>query len=95
VLLQGEVERRRFAPYAVDFPFNAGDGSVVLERVLPYGVDGRCRFLGEDDRCLIYDDRPDACRAFQCVESFNAAGVGAHGSFLQRNPRVQTMLEGL
>jgi Fe-S-cluster containining protein len=95
VLLQGEIERRRFAPYAVDFPFDAGAGRVVLERVLPYGDDGRCRFLGEDDRCLIYDDRPRACRTFQCVTSFNELGLGRHGRFLGRNPRVRAMLEAL
>ena len=95
VLLRGDRERARFAPWAVDFPFDAGDGRVVLERVLPYGDDGRCRFLGEDDRCLIYADRPAACRAFQCVESFNAEGVGRHGTFLARNPGVRSMLEHL
>lgn len=95
VLLRGDVERRRFGPWAIDFPFDAGDGHVVLERVLPYTEAGRCRFLGDDDHCLIYDDRPDACRAFQCVSSFNEEGVGAHGSFLARNPRVRAMLEAL
>ena len=86
VLLQGERERARFAPYAVDFPFDAGAGRVVLERVLPYTDEGRCRFLGDDDR-------PQACRAFQCVSGFNEAGIGAHGLFLARNPQVRRMLE--
>jgi Fe-S-cluster containining protein len=95
VLLHGERERARFGPWAVDFPFRAGDGRVVLERVLPYAEDDRCRFLGDDDRCLIYDDRPQACRTFQCVTSFNELGIGRHGSFLQRNPRVGAMLESL
>ena len=95
VLLRGEVERRRFAPYAIDFPFDAGRGRVVLERVLPYAQDGRCQFLADDDSCLIYDDRPHACRAFQCATAFNEFGVGRHGPFLQRNPRVRAMLEAL
>ena len=95
VLLQGDRERARFAAYSLDFSFDAGGGRVTLERVLPYGDDGRCRFLGPDDRCLIYDDRPQACRSFQCVSFFNALGVDRHGAFLQRNPRVRAMLESL
>jgi Fe-S-cluster containining protein len=84
-ILRGD-EVRRFAAFAIDVPIGDGD-RIVTERVLPY-VDGRCQFLGEDDRCTIYEDRPGACRAFQCVEYFNQRGVGAHGSFLQRNGAV-------
>lgn len=91
-LLAGD-EVRKFAPFAVDVPIRAGE-RVVVERVLPY-VDGRCQFLGDDDRCTIYADRPAACRAFQCVDHFNRSGVGAHGPFLQRNPAVRLMLEQL
>ena len=92
-LLAGD-EVRRFAPFSVDVPIRTADGRVVTERVLPY-VDGRCQFLGADDRCTIYDDRPAACRAFQCVPHFNAEAVGQHGVFLRRNPTVRRMLEEL
>jgi Fe-S-cluster containining protein len=85
---------RRFAAFAVDVAFDAGGGRVVTERVLPY-VDGRCQFLGGDDRCTIYDDRPAACRTFQCVGHLNRDGVGAHGIFLDRNPRVLAILESI
>jgi len=95
VLLRGERERTRFAPWSIDFPFDAGAGVVVLERVLPYDDDGRCQFLDGADRCRIYDDRPQACRAFQCVTSFNEHAVGRHGAFLERNPRVRAMLDAL
>ena len=88
-ILRGD-EVRRFAAFAVDVPIRDG-GRVVIERVLPY-VDGRCQFLGEDDRCTIYDDRPGACRAFQCIAHFNQSGVGEHGTFLQRNRAVLDML---
>ena len=91
-LLSGD-EVRKFAAFALDVPIRAGD-RILVERVLPY-VDGRCQFLGEDDRCTIYADRPAACRAFQCVDQFNRAGVGAHGTFLQRNPAVRHLLEDL
>jgi Fe-S-cluster containining protein len=86
-------EVRKFAAFAIDVPIESR-GRLTYERVLPY-VDGRCQFLGDDARCTIYDDRPLACRQFQCVEHFNRDGVGAHGVFLQRNPRVLAMLEAL
>jgi Fe-S-cluster containining protein len=89
-ILRGQ-EVRRFAAFAVDVPVRSGD-RVIVERVLPY-VDGRCQFLGHEDRCTIYEDRPGACRAFQCIEQFNRDGVGSHGPFLRRNAVVLTMLE--
>src|SRR4051794_21923781 len=63
VLLEGE-ERRKFAPWSADVPIGNG-GQTAFERVLPY-VDGHCPFLGPDDRCTIYEDRPANCRRFQC-----------------------------
>jgi Fe-S-cluster containining protein len=92
-LLQGEAERRRFAAFSVMIPVNT-PGGVVSERVLPY-IAGRCQFLGSDDRCTIYEDRPRACRDFECVKDYNRSGVGRHGEFLGRNPRVLAMLEAL
>jgi Fe-S-cluster containining protein len=91
-LLRGD-EVRRFAPFAIDVPIET-DGRVVFERVLPYR-DGRCQFLGEDDRCTIYEDRPTSCRLFQCVEHYNRRGIGRHEEFLKRNPTVLRMLEQL
>ena len=91
-ILRGD-EVRKFAAFSVDVPFQSERG-VVTERVLPY-TDGRCQFLDEEDRCRIYDDRPAACRTFECVPHFNRRGVGQHGPFLQRNPKVRAMLESL
>lgn len=91
-VLQGEAERRKFAAFAVDATFARADGTVTSERVLPY-VNGKCQFLGDDDRCTIYDDRPLACRQFECVAHFHRDGAGRHGEFLLRNPRVLTLLE--
>jgi Fe-S-cluster containining protein len=87
-------EIRKFAPFAIDVPITSDDNQLSYERVLPY-INGRCPFLGDDDRCTIYDDRPRACRQFQCIESFNADGIGRHGTFLQRNPRVREMLDSI
>jgi Fe-S-cluster containining protein len=92
VLLEGEFERRRFAPFSRDVAVNSG-GRVVVERVLPYR-DGRCVFLGTDNRCTIYDDRPRNCPRFQCIDGFRRRGgdTGGHGEFLRLNPRVLKML---
>ncbi len=92
MLLRGD-EFRRFAPWATTIPVSAG-GHIITERVLPY-VDGRCQFLGEDDRCRIYADRPQSCRDFECVAFFNAGGVGRHGAFLRRNPDVVPLIESM
>lgn len=86
-----DQEVRRFAPFSVQATLRH-EQRIVSERVLPY-VAGRCQFLGDDDRCTIYEDRPAACRAFQCIAHFNAEGIGRHGVFLQRNPRVRALLE--
>ena len=93
VLLRDD-EIRKFAPFAIDVPISDADNRPSYERVLPY-INGRCQFLGDNDRCTIYDDRPRACRAFQCVDSYNAGGVARHGVFLQRNGRVRQMLDTL
>jgi len=92
VLLQGD-EVRKFAHFAINVHIQRGD-QLIPERVLPYR-DHRCQFLGGDDRCTIYDDRPQACRAFQCIHDFNREGIGSHGRFLQLNSRVREMLEDL
>jgi Fe-S-cluster containining protein len=93
VLLRGD-EPRRFAPWAVAISVTTGERQVVSEHVLPY-VDGRCQFLGEDDRCRIYEDRPLSCREFECVHFYNAEGVGRHGTFLYRNPDVIPLIESM
>lgn len=90
-LLQGEEEVRRFRPWAVTGRFRDASGGEATEWVIPY-VDGRCPFLGDDDRCNIYDARPAGCRQFQCTTHFNPAG--GHGVFLDRNPDVRRLLEG-
>jgi Fe-S-cluster containining protein len=102
VLLEDE-ERRKFAAFAVDVRIHA-DGHPIIEKALPYR-DGRCVFLGGDDLCTIYEDRPRNCRRFECLSSYQYAvgeahptchnPAGRHGIFLQRNPRVLRMLETL
>jgi Fe-S-cluster containining protein len=89
-LLDGD-EVRRFAPWSIDAPIHNGP-RVVVEKVLPY-VNGRCVFLGEDDRCRVYEARPRACRAFECASQFNRHGIDRHAEFLVRNPSVLEMLQ--
>jgi Fe-S-cluster containining protein len=88
-VLSGD-EARKFKVFAVQVRV-ARDGTFVTEQVLPY-VDGKCRFLGADDRCTIYDDRPSACRKFECVPQFHPTSPG---TFLRRNPDVLRMLKAL
>lgn len=90
VLLEGD-EQRKFAPFAVDVKIQS-DGHPIIEKALPYR-DGRCQFLGEDDLCTIYEDRPQNCRRFECLSSYRP--TGEHGIFLQRNTRVLRLLETL
>lgn len=94
VLLEAD-ERRKFAPFATDARI-AREGLTVIEKVLPYR-DGRCIFLGDNDRCTIYDDRPVNCRRFDCVRAYHHGGadVTAHGAFLERNPAVLQLLDRL
>lgn len=88
-LLQGD-EVRRFAAFAQRVTIRQDD-LLRVEHVLPY-VSGKCQFLGDDDLCTIYEDRPAACRAFECAPHFHRDGLGRHGEFLVRNPRVLAIL---
>ena len=90
VLLE-PAEWRRFAPFCVEVRVDAS-ACVTTERVLPYR-DGRCQFLGADDRCAIYGDRPINCRKFECAPGYSSRG--AHSRFLERNPDVLEMLRSL
>jgi Fe-S-cluster containining protein len=94
-VLLDESEHARFRPYAIDISIHH-DGVTRVEKVLPY-VNGRCQFLGDDNRCLIYDDRPMSCRRFQCVSYFHHRGATPleHGRFLQLNPDVLAMLQSM
>ena len=92
VLLRPD-EYARFGPFSAVVAIES-DGRRVCELVLPY-VGGRCQFLGADDRCTIYDDRPQSCREFECVRYYNSGGVGSHGRFLELNPDVRRLLDQL
>jgi len=91
-LLRGD-EIRRFAAFSQSVTLRRGE-QLVGESVLPY-VNGRCQFLDDDDRCRIYEDRPQACRAFQCVTSYNQDGIARHGEFLRRNAQVREIIDSL
>jgi len=92
VLLRGDDERRRFAAWASNVPLRDDEtGRVTFEKVITYR-DGRCPFLGDDDRCTIYEDRPKSCRRFECTRHYNEHGIGRHGRFLELNPNVAALL---
>lgn len=90
VLLR-DGELRRFGAYGAWVIFDH-NGARRREFVLPY-VSGRCQFLGQDDRCMIYENRPMNCREFECVAAFNAEGIGRHGRFLGLNSDVLGRLD--
>ncbi len=92
VLLQ-EAEYARFGPFATDVVIEDA-GRRLVEKALPY-VNGRCQFLGEDNRCTIYEYRPANCRRFQCVDHYHNRGrtPGQHGRFLQLNQDILELLE--
>lgn len=81
-------ERARFAAWSIDLSVRDRLGTTTLERVIPYR-EGVCPFLGTDDRCTIYADRPTACRDFECTRHFHEP---QHGYFVERNAVVRTML---
>ena len=92
VLLE-PTEYGRFGPFAVEFVVQKGNVRAV-ERVLPYRH-GRCVFLGHDDRCTVYENRPTSCRRFECITGFHHGGgdCSSHSRFLKRNPNVLALLE--
>jgi len=61
------------------------------EWCLPY-VDGKCVYLGDDDRCSIYDRRPQLCRDFNCVLGYKLKG-DCHSYFLEDHPEVVSLIE--
>ena len=86
VLLE-PAEYARFRPFSLEYPVETGSFRAI-ERVIPYR-DGRCLFLGDDDLCTIYEDRPRSCRRFECISAY------PQGEFLRRNPHVRAMLDDL
>jgi Fe-S-cluster containining protein len=88
VLLQSDDERRRFGPWSESILLDDHDG-LRTAHVIAYR-DGRCPFLGADDRCTIYDSRPLSCRQFECTRRF-----GNDETFFHANPRVRSLLESL
>lgn len=63
-----------------------------LVPVLPY-IDGKCVHLSDDNRCQIYDRRPQICQEFTCVSGYMLYSDGTHGRFLRTNPDVTTLIE--
>jgi Fe-S-cluster containining protein len=54
---------------------------------IPFDHNGDCVFL-KNDRCSIYEERPVACRTFNCLAGYEAHGPGRHSFFLQDSPDV-------
>ena len=58
---------------------------------LPY-VDGKCAYLGDDDRCTIYESRPKRCREFNCINGYKCKGE-YHSFFLEDHPEVVSLIK--
>lgn len=72
---------------------SAKDGSEgPLFPVIPY-KDGRCIYLGDDNRCTIYERRPALCREFTCLSGYRRHGDKGHGFFLEDHPEVVELIE--
>lgn len=78
-------------PDAVDYHGLWGRNGKV-ERVLPY-VGGKCVYL-KNNRCSIYENRPQGCREFNCWSYYRSRG-DKHGTFVAENPEVRELLEGI
>jgi hypothetical protein len=53
-----------------------------------------CPFLGNDDRCTIYEVRPDVCRSFPHTDRDNFIGrIDAHSANLRDCPAVYYIVE--
>lgn len=59
LLNPAEAEREPFAQH------------VVHGNLLMFNADGCCPFLGGDNRCRIYEKRPNACRGHICYSPDN------------------------
>ena len=61
-----EVEITREEAESGKWRFYRGDdGAYLLAKKSP--TDDRCLYLGEDNRCTIYGDRPSLCGTFDCT----------------------------
>ncbi len=58
---------------------------------LPY-ENRKCVYLGDNDRCKIYNKRPRRCREFNCVNGYKCKGEH-HSFFLEDNPGVVSLIE--
>jgi len=55
--------------------------------VVPFDSGGNCVFL-RGSLCSIYERRPSACRAFNCLTGWDRIGPGCHSPFLEASPAV-------
>lgn len=76
-------------PEAKWFDAGWGDGSKAL--ALPY-VRNKCIHLGKDNKCKIYDRRPQLCREFTCLSGYGVK-KGHHSFFLEDHPEVVELIE--
>lgn len=56
-------------------------------------VDGKCVFLGTNDRCTIYERRPFLCVEYNCLNGYKSKENGSHSFFLDDHPELVDIIE--
>lgn len=93
VILDSEEEDNYTHVWLDEDGVSAEEGSEgPLFPVIPY-KDGKCIYLGSDNRCTIYERRPNLCREFSCLSGYRAHGDEGHGFFLEDHPEVVELIE--
>jgi len=52
--------------------------------IIPFTEDGKCVFLKKDNRCAIYNYRPEVCRKYGTVKELPCPYIDIHGN--ERKP---------
>jgi Fe-S-cluster containining protein len=60
--------RMKSSEFIDEYLFRDSDGDYVLKSA-------PCPFLGADNKCLVYDDRPKACREYPHTDRKNMLGI--------------------
>ena len=63
-----KVFRMKTSQFIEEYLYRDADGDYVLNSA-------PCPFLGDDNKCLVYEDRPKACREYPHTDRKNMLGI--------------------
>lgn len=74
-VIDQEKEENARTIAAIKKVFADGKMKMVLSRYdqIKIRIEGPCQHLDENNRCRIYEDRPDICKNFYCEKSLNTS----------------------